>query len=164
MIQNDGRLRKGAGQIRQIQQLRKVHPGVKGQTMFLQASEPPPKLRIRKQFLVRIGSSILDVRARIPGVLVTNPAESVVPGRLVGLEYRCDRSAQRKVGVTHDSGGDGGRPVLAACTARGNALRELGLAHGPSRYGVVLSIHRRALDEHREHDVVAARDVPAETP
>src|SRR5882724_9650044 len=96
----------------------------------------------------------------MPAGGMTDAAKAIRTGVDVRLQHVADRGAERKIGESHDTGGNTRCSISAARTHCSYALYEFRFADGTQSFGSGRSIHRPAFHEHGGNDVVTAVHIP----
>src|SRR6516165_196745 len=159
VIEDDAAVRERTRKVGEFIDLRMVEPGVEAEAEAVKDGKAPPKRCVCKQAARRAVRGIADGWIRIPCGDVSNAAEAIAADAHVRLEYRCDRVAQRQIGVPDDPRAMARRTVDAARTHGGDAVDKLGFADGAHGDGTRCAYHGARLHEHGGNDVMAAAGV-----
>ena len=158
MVDDDLRVREGAGQIDEVVQLRLQEPGVEGQAQGCQLGEAlaEPGVPVKAGGTSRQRPQ--DRRVCVRGSRVAYAPEPRA-GRHVRLEYTPCPGTEGQVRMAHDRRAG---PEIAVDPARrhgGDAIDELGLAHGPEGWLSAAPVHGATLHVDRRDDLVPAGHV-----
>ena len=158
MVDDDLRVREGAGQVYEVIQLGLEKPGIKGQAQGRQLGKAlaEPSVPVEAGGASRQGPQDRRVCVRRGGVAYASEPRA---GRHVRLEYAAGRGAQGQVNMTHDRRAGPDITVDPARRHGGDAIDELGLAHGPEGRLGAAPVHGAALHVDRRHDLVPAGHV-----
>mmetsp|Transcript_37908 Transcript_37908/g.109311 ORF Transcript_37908/g.109311 Transcript_37908/m.109311 type:complete len:279 (+) Transcript_37908:301-1137(+) len=149
VVHNDGRLRKGLGQLRHVPEhalevqggvLGAVH--VHGQPLLRDDREGLPEARVLEGELVHLAPQEADA------------PEVPTRARMLGQGLLHLRRAGHVVGAGHDAGTEAAGPQEPGLAHGGNALRKLGLAGVAEVRGARLAVHDVALHVDGGQDVV----------
>ena len=128
MVQDDGQVRDGLGEVGQFVKLREVQPGFQGHSHSGQDSRARPEVIVGELALHPVGRCNIDLGVRVPGHRVPYAPESVGAGGLEGFQHGFDGISEQQIGVTDYRGGGACGAVQVALAGGGESLHELDLA------------------------------------
>ena len=155
MVEADGLVGKGAGEIDDIAQLRLENPCIEGQAHLAEMREPFPKTGAAIEAFRRVEGRAEDFGIGIPGALVADALEPAIAGCDQSLQDRCGPVAQHHVGMADNACTGAVISVETARRLRRDAVHILDLAHDLHVLVPVEVVEGAAFHEDRGDDVVA---------
>ena len=129
VVQDDGQIGHGLGELRQLRHLGEEHPAFQRQPHVGQHAGAGAEVVAAHLALRLVGRRVLHLGARVPGHRVADAPEAVGAGRLQRLQHRAHVLAQVQVGVADNGCRRLAGAVQSVIAGRGQALHELHLAH-----------------------------------
>ena len=159
VVQNDGDLGHGVGEVGQVAQLGKVQ-GVLQHVAHVSQHASASAIVVAQQTALYL--AVVQFRAGVPADGVPDAPEAVGAGLLQRLQHGAHGVAKLEVGTADDAVGRLAGAVLTSGAGIGDGLHELDLAHRAHLLGTVGPVAGAGLHEHRGADIVAAVDVGGE--
>ncbi len=157
MVDDNGGVGIGLGQVEQFRELRKEQPGVVGQAQRRQLGDASPVFRIQKQPRGCGGEGIGERSVGIPGGEVAHASEASAAGGKVGFQDLTNFCATPQIGVAHDGFGNFG---LAGCACGGRVRNEFSFADRAQRLRAFCAVASQGLHIHGCLDVMSRAYVP----
>jgi len=159
VVQYDGQVGHGFGEIRQLGHLGEEHPTLQGQPHARQNPGACPEIWAAQLTFHIVGGCVFHVRVGVPSNGVAYAAKPVGASRLKRFQHRFNSFAQVQVGVTDYGCGSTAGTVKAGCAGCGQPLDEFNFADGAHLLRPVSTVHRPCLNKHGRTHVVTAVNV-----